>query len=113
MKKPTSLDFALFCKSIADEKKAEDIVILELPESLALADYFLIMSGTNKRHVKSLADEIAFKAKQEFKRNVKIEGYESSTWMILDFKDVVIHVFEDEVREFYDLEGLWKECKRV
>ncbi|MCR4989869.1 MAG: ribosome silencing factor [Lachnospiraceae bacterium] len=92
-----------------DEKKANDIKILDISNVSVMADYFLITSGNNKNHIQMLSDEAdAFLSKAGLKLK-QIEGYESAGWILLDFGDIIIHLFDKENRLFYDLERIWKD----
>ena len=102
-----SNEFAKKIEGILDEKKAKDISIISIKEISILADYFVICSGTSVPHIKSLADEVEERMEKE---NVKIlhkEGYNSARWILLDYGSVVIHIFHEEDRDFYNLERLW------
>jgi len=102
-----SNELAKKIEGILDEKKAKDISIISIKEISILADYFVICSGTSVPHIKSLADEVE---EQMEKENIKIlhkEGYNSARWILLDYGSVVIHIFHEEDRDFYNLERLW------
>lgn len=91
---------------LLDEKKAENIVCLNVSKRSSLTDYVIIASGTSSRHVQSLAYYII----KELKKNVlHVEGLSSGEWVLLDLGDVILHLFKPEIRIFYDLEQLWKE----
>lgn len=105
---------AILCGRLAGEKKGRDIVILEVRDLTYIADYFLITSGVSERHVKTISEHVEKEMKE--KMNItpySVEGIEQGRWVIIDYNDVVIHVFLDKIREFYDLESLWYEAKRV
>jgi len=98
----------------ADGKKALNIVVLDLREIASFTDYFVITSGANTRQVQAIADSVEEELKkQQKKRPLRIEGYTSAEWVLVDYGDFVVHVFEDKARKFYDLERLWREAKRV
>lgn len=102
---------AIYC---ASEKKAENIVALDLREITSFAEFFIIASGTNQRQVQAIADEINLKLKKEHKtKAIRIEGYETGEWVLLDYGDFIFHVFNSTAREFYDLERLWRDARRV
>lgn len=102
------------CARLADDKKAENIVVLELKEISALADYFIICSAASDRQVQAIAHHIEKSLKaDEGIQALGTEGLRESTWVLLDFDDVIIHIFQDSVRAFYDLENLWTECPRI
>lgn len=96
-----------------DDKKAEDIRIIDISDVSVIADYFIIANGTNQNHVQALVDnvqEALFKAGYE---TDKIEGYRTGSWVLLDYNDIIIHVFSKEDRLFYDLERIWRDGKTV
>ncbi len=94
-------------------KKAENIKILDLKEVSSLADYFVIASGSSSRQVQAIADSIVIELKEDGYAPISVEGYREGRWIIVDFGDVVIHVFLDALRDYYDLETLWRDAKRV
>ncbi len=96
-----------------DKKKAEDIQVLGITELTILADYFVIVNGTSTTHTKSLADEVEFQLGKLGVKPERVEGYQSANWIILDYADVVVHVFYKEVRDFYSLERLWSDAKHL
>ena len=96
-----------------DDKKAEDITIIDISEVSVLADYFIIADGNNKNQVQAMVDNVQeelFKAGYEMKQ---MEGYREGNWILLDFGDIIIHIFDKENRLFYDLERIWKDGKEV
>lgn len=97
---------------LAEEKKAKDIVIMELVGITDIADYFLIVSGRNERHVKTIAEHILDSMEIIGIRPFSTEGLENGRWVIIDYQNVVIHVFLQSLREFYDIENLWFEAKK-
>jgi ribosome-associated protein len=97
----------------ASDKKALDLVVLDLRELASFTDYFLITSGTNVRQVQAIADAILEKLKEQGTRAERVEGYNTAEWILLDYGDFIVHVFEDKSRKFYDLERLWREARRV
>lgn len=98
----------------AEAKKAEDVSVLELPkESSAFTDYFVVCSGANPRQVQAIADEVDERlSKQGFEPNHR-EGYDRGDWILLDYVDFVVHIFNENARKFYDLERLWKSAKKL
>ncbi len=98
---------------IMDDKLATDISVLEITDLTILADYFCICTATSSTHIKALADEIEFKFKREGIAPHHIEGYMSGAWVLLDYGSVIVHLFTEETREFYSLEKLWADAKRV
>jgi ribosome-associated protein len=97
----------------ASDKKALDLVVLDLRPLATFTDYFLIVSGTNVRQVQAIADEITERLKREGTRAERIEGYKTAEWVLADYGDFIIHIFEEKARRFYDLERLWREGLRV
>jgi len=99
--------------SAAGEKKAIDIVVLDLREIASFTDYFVITSGTNERQVQAISDGVLETLKKAGTAVARVEGYKTAEWILLDYGDFVMHVFNEKARRFYDLERLWRESKRV
>jgi len=97
----------------ASEKKALDLVLLDLREIATFTDFFLITSGANQRQVQAIADEVVDRLKKSGTPAARVEGYRAAEWILVDYGDFIVHVFEDKARKFYDLERLWREGKRV
>lgn len=97
----------------ASDKKALDLTVLDLRELASFTDYFVITSGTNQRQVQAIADEVVERLKKQGTRAARVEGYNSAEWVLVDYGDFIVHVFEDKARRFYDLERLWREAARV
>jgi ribosome-associated protein len=97
----------------ADDKKALDLVVLDVREVASFTDYFLIAGGTSARQVQAIADEIVDRLKKTGRRAARVEGYRHAEWVLIDFGDFVVHIFEDKARRFYDLERLWRDGARV
>ncbi len=97
----------------AAEKKAIDIVVLDLREIASFTDYFVITSGANERQVQAISDEVFETLKKAGTPAARVEGYKTAEWILLDFGDFIFHVFDEKARKFYDLERLWRESKRV
>lgn len=108
-----SQDLLDIITTTADEFKAEDIKVLKVEAVCDFADYFVIMSGTSTTHVQSLAEEIHYKTKHGGRPALNKEGTNQAEWTLLDFGDIVVHVFLPMKRELYDLEGLWSEAEVV
>ena len=105
---------ALLAARTADEKKGDDVVILEVGDVLASAGYFVIVSAPNGRLVEALADDIETVAKIELDRPpVRTEGHREKQWVLIDYGDVVVHVFHKEMRDFYEIERLYGDVPRV
>ena len=101
---------ALQCVNAALERKAEDLVILSVKDISSFADYFVICSGNSARQIESLAEHIGHRLKETGVLPLGIEGEGSGSWILMDYGDVVIHIFYRPVREFYDIEGLWADA---
>jgi len=97
----------------ASEKKAIDPVVLDLREIASFTDYFVICSGANERQVQAISDEVYEQLKKAGAPAARVEGYKTAEWILLDYGDFVVHVFEQKARKFYDLERLWRESKRL
>ena len=105
----TSLETAKMAVKALDSKKALDIKVIKIQDISAIADYFVIATGTSSTHVKALADEVEAQLDEAGISVSHVEGYRSNSWILLDYVDVVVHVFSDEAREYYDLERLWQD----
>jgi ribosome-associated protein len=97
----------------AAEKKAIDPVVLDLRSIASFTNYFLITSGANVRQVQAIADAMVDELKSSGERAARVEGYNAAEWILVDFGDFIVHVFEDKARKFYDLERLWRESARI
>ena len=96
-----------------EEKKANDISIIDIEKISTLADYFIIASGTNKNQVQAMSDEVDEKLGREGFEPKDKEGYNGANWILLDYGDIVIHLFDEENRLFYDLERIWRDGVKV
>lgn len=97
----------------ASDKKALEIVALDLRPLASFTDYFLITSGTNARQVQAIADEVIERLKKQGTRAARVEGYNTAEWVLIDYDDFIFHIFEDKARRFYDLERLWRDAARL
>jgi ribosome-associated protein len=98
----------------AEDKKAEDIVIMQMDRSTsAFTDYFVICTGTNPRQVQAIADDVELQLKREGQYPNNVEGYNRAEWVLLDYVDFVVHIFSERAREHYNLERLWKSAKKL
>ena len=105
---------ALECRELADNRKAEDIVVLDVGEVSSIADYFVIASGTSEPHLRAISDEITEKLREQHGiRPRAVDGTLQAGWLVLDYFDVIVHVMRADVRRHYDLEGLWGDAPRV
>ncbi len=103
----------LLALSAASDKKAINSVVLDLREIASFTDYFLITSGANERQVQAISDEIVERLKKTGTAAARVEGYKTAEWILLDYGDFVVHIFDEQARKFYDLERLWRESQRV
>ena len=102
----------LTAKAISS-KKGLNIKLIEIGDISSLADYMVIATGTSSTHVKAIADEVEYQLDEAGISVSHIEGYRSNSWILLDYVDVIVHIFSDEAREFYDLERLWHDGKEI
>jgi ribosome-associated protein len=96
-----------------DEAKAEDIKTIDLAGKTSIGDFMVIATGRSDRHVGSVAEQIAKKLKEQGLGRVRVEGLEACDWVLIDTGDIIVHVFRDEVREFYNLEKMWSADRPV
>lgn len=105
---------AIVAARAADDKGARDVVIMEVGDVLVLADHFVVASGANDRQVKAIVDEVEGRvAGAGLGKPLRVEGLDGRRWVLLDYGDVVVHVFLQEVRDYYELERLWGDVPRV
>jgi ribosome-associated protein len=108
------VDRAILAARTAEENRGTEIVILDMREVTSVFDFFVIVSGTSRRQIHAMSEEIDRVFEQELgDRRMGIEGYEESRWVLLDYGDIVVHLFEPETRDYYALEQLWSHAKRV
>lgn len=110
---PQSHDMLQIAAAAADAKGGEDLVALDVSEPLPLVDIFLLVTGRNERNVAAIADEIEDKLLEAGHKRLRREGRQESRWVLIDFGDLVVHVFHEEERTYYGLERLWKDCPTV
>lgn len=103
----TSFEMTKEIVNILDNKKADNIQAIKVHDVTIMADYFIIASASNTSHVKSLVDEVEFILKQKGITPKNVEGYQYANWIILDYYDVIVHIFLEETREYYNLDRLW------
>lgn len=109
-----SRKLALLCRELADNKKAEDIVVLDVRKLSSVTDYFVIASGTSEPHLRAITDEITEKLRLDHDLKPRaVDGTAHAAWLVLDYLDVIVHVMRPDMRERYDLEGLWGDAPRV
>ena len=96
-----------------EERKAENILLLDVQKVTILADYFIICSATSERQIRALSGDLSRQLKAEVGKPMNVEGEADSGWVLVDYGDVIVHIFSPDTRTFYDLEGFWKEAKTV
>ena len=114
--KEAKLESHQLARTIVDmleERKAENILLLDVQEVTILADYFIICSATSERQIRALSGDLSRQLKAEVGKPLNIEGQADSGWVLVDYGDVIVHIFSPSMRTFYDLEGFWKEAKTV
>ena len=109
-----SRKLASLCRELADNKKADDIEILDVRKLSSVTDYFVIASGTSEPHLRAIVDEITDKLRDEHDLKPRaVDGNIHAAWVVLDYFDVIVHVMREDVRERYDLETLWGDAPRI
>jgi len=109
-----ALEKAKYIAGVLDEKKAREVTILGIAEKSTLGDFFVIATGTSSTQVKSLADEVEYKLETECAIPApRREGYSSANWILLDYGDVIVHIFDRDSREFFKLDKLWADAESV
>lgn len=109
-----SRKLALLCRALAEEKKAEDLVVLDVRKVSSVTDYFVLATGTSEPHLRAISSEIRDGLKlQQGVRPRAVDGTLQAGWVVLDFFDVIVHVLRKDQREKYDLEGLWGDAPKV
>ena len=109
-----SRKLALLCRKLADDKKAENIIILDVREVSSVTDYFVIASGSSEPHLRAIVEEITDRIREDFGvRPRAVDGTTRAAWVVLDYFDVIVHVMRQDVRERYDLETLWGDAPRI
>ena len=109
-----SKKLAMLCRELADNKKAENILVLDVHEISSITDYFVIASGTSEPHLRAISDEIHDKLREEHEiRPRAVDGTLQGGWLVLDFFDVIVHLMRTDVREHYNLEGLWGDAPQL
>ena len=113
MAKPTPRQLALLAAEVCDEKKAKDIVVLDVRKITSISDYFVICSTSNERQARAIAEDLRLKLRDLGRSEMGVEGLQDGRWVLQDFADFVLHIFHESQREFYDIEGLWADAKQV
>lgn len=107
------VEVATYAVKVLDEKKAGDIKLLKIDKKTVIADYFVICTGNSATQIKSLADELEYKLGEAGVPYMRLEGGASNEWRVLDLKDIIIHIFSREARDFYKLEKLWADAEEI
>lgn len=108
-----SLELTKLAVQILDRKKADKLEVIRIADVTILSDYFVIVSANNSTHVKALADDLEFELKKLGRIPQRVEGYQSANWIVLDYQDVIVHVFHEETRNYYNLEKLWSDGEKL
>lgn len=108
-----SKEIAKLAITALEDKKAEDIKVIDISEVSVIADYFIIANGTNRSQIQTLSDNVEETLGKAGVHLRQVEGYDNANWVLLDFQDVIIHVFDKENRLFYDLERIWRDGKLI
>jgi len=108
-----SREFAAFAAGILDDRKAENIEVLKISELTTIADYFVICNGNSSTQVKALCDNVTEKTSEMGIEPLRIEGYDSAAWILVDYGSVVVHIFKTDMRDFYSLDRLWGDGEKV
>ena len=111
--KDRSAALAKIAIEVLEDKKAEDIRVIDISDLSVLADFFIIATGNNRTQVQAMADEVEQKLGRAGAVPKQIEGYQAANWVLLDFGDVIIHIFDAQNRLFYDLERIWKDGRQI
>jgi ribosome-associated protein len=110
---PDIQELVMVAARAATEKKADELVLLDLREVASFTEFFLICTGANTRQVQAISNEIEERLRDRGKKPLHIEGYSSGEWILLDYGDFIVHVFSVASRRFYDLERLWRDARRI
>ena len=113
MDKKNSMEMVKLVIDALEDKKAEDIRIIDISEVSVLADYFIIAGGTNRSQIQALCDNVLEKLGRAGYPEKQTEGYDTANWILMDFGDVIVHIFDKENRLLYDLERIWRDGKTV
>jgi len=100
-------------RALLDEKKALDIEVIALEGRALFADYFVICTGTSNTHIKAIADGLLVEGKERGLRKLHTEGYSQAKWVLIDYGDIIVHIFAQEERDFYDIESLWRQTESL
>ena len=108
------MELSVNIAKILDEKKARDLKVLKIQDLTVVTDYIVVATGTSTTQVKSLADEVEYKLNEQFGiKPTRIEGYESQSWILMDYDTVIVHVFTPDARDYYTLDKLWADGEEI
>jgi ribosome-associated protein len=110
---PPALDRALLCARVGEENKAKNVLVLDMRGITPLYDFFVLLTGASRRQIHTIAEEIDAAMRAAGDERLSIQGYQASRWVVQDYGDVVVHVFDADARSYYDLEELWADAPRV
>jgi ribosome-associated protein len=108
-----AVERARLCARVAEDNKGRDVVILDMRDITPLYDFFILVTGQSRRQIHTITEEIDDALRAEGETRASIEGYEAGKWVVQDYGDIVVHVFDQESRGYYDLEGLWADAPKV
>ena len=109
----TPRQLALLAAEVCYDKKAKEIIVLDVRKITSISDYFIVCSTSNERQARAIAEDMRMRLKEMGRREMGVEGMEDARWVLQDFGDIVLHIFHESQREFYDIEGLWADAKTV
>ncbi|WP_372369133.1 ribosome silencing factor [Candidatus Uabimicrobium sp. HlEnr_7] len=109
-----SIELAQICAKHAHDRKAQEVSILHVEKNFVIADYFVVCTGNTEKHVKAISQEIEIELKKQHKEKCHhIEGYQEGKWILMDFIDVIVHIYLEGMREFYEIEDLWADSPKI
>ena len=109
----SAVDRAILCARVAEDHKGKDILVLDLRGLTPIFDFFVIATGSSRRQIHTLAEEIDAALHAQGEKRLSIQGYETSRWIVQDYGDVLVHIFDPDAREYYALEDLWTDAPRI
>ena len=109
----TSLELARIAARCAAESKGQEIAVLDMTSQTSIFDFFVIATGSSRRQLHAIADDISRAFAAEGHQRTSRSGYDESRWIVMDYGGVIVHLFDEETREYYDLEQLWADCPRI
>ncbi|HXX94768.1 MAG TPA: ribosome silencing factor [Planctomycetota bacterium] len=110
---PTTRQLAVAAAKTCEEKKASQIVVLDVRDLTSITDYFIVCSTSNERQARAITDDLRVSLREKGLRELGVEGVNDAKWILQDFGDLVIHIFHESQREFYDIEGLWADARPI